>query len=699
MTTAARRVFPAVAVLGFLSACSGGDATGSGGDGGGSGGTGGTGGGMPSLDQSNISFVDNLLAKVEDGEWTLGEGLVASLRLMAGEIDASSVLRHPELVDYEGTGIVAMAYDYLDDGPDADAKSEIRRLLDLVVLSNERLEAMAGLDAQSPALGGALPRLKSSAEDCLSFFVGYELPPGVGQCLEVLSVTISGTEYRLFSPAPPLPTGGWMEEHYDRTIEALNDTVPVYKGFGSLPPANLVFSAKDTVYSAAAHDHLGGICGVAIYKSMQSATDGDFKQILAHELAHCFQTETFVEQNKVDYAYIKWREEGLANYLSNVIYPTHNWEWGSLDALAQYELTTTLFDRAYSNFLFFQYLGQRVGNTGIFAIVETLPGSWVGAGLVDQQIALAAYPRMDEMYHDFAKAMTDGTVIDTSGAPIPYQISEVNQPTFEITEPHRHKDEMEPFGVVRYRIVVEAGKEADLNLMDQGEIRDSSRPTNEIEWGELPTTLQGDECDAGVILVVTTTKPDSGFNLDSLDVRDLPGGTQGGEAICSIEGEWLVDNSSLNTDFGVYTLDYMSGEIRITFHDDGNAEVVYDSFEYHLSRDSTVSLGNMQFNRHEEFTYTTNAEGVTTYEVDGNEIAFGHVFESSYLEGTETVHQVTTYTPSSGLLTDIDEMTTREATGWGMFSGYPSFGLESSGSVLQFVTGITVTLNRVGSGE
>jgi hypothetical protein len=698
MTTAARRAWATFAVLGFLSACSGRDATGSGG-GGGSGGTGGTGGGTP-LDTSNISFVDNLLVKVEDGEWTLGEGLVVSLRLMAGEIDASSVLRHPELLNYEGTGIVAMAYDYLDDGPDADAKTEIGRLLDRVVLSDERLEAMAGLSAQSPSIGDVRIGLKDSVEDCRSFFPQGDLPPGVEQCLEVRSVTISGTEYRLFSPAPPLPTAGWMEEHYDRTIEVLNDAVPVYKGFGSLPPANLVFSVKDTEYSAVAYSRIGGggTCGVVMYKSMQSETDGDFKQILAHELAHCFQTETFVEQNKVNYEWRKWREEGLAEYLSNVIYPTNNLEWDLLDTLEYVELVTTPFDRAYTNFIFFQYLAQRMGNTGIFAIVETLPGEGLGTGL-DQERALAAYPNMDVIYHDFAKAMTDGEVIDTSGAAIPYQISEVNQPTFEITEPRRYKDEMEPFGVVRYRIAVEAGKEADVTLTDQGEIRDSSRPTNDIEWGELPTTLQGDECDAGVILVVTTTKPDSGFDLDSVDVRDLPGGTQGGQVTCSIEGEWIVDNSSLNTDFGVYTLDYMSGEIRITFHDDGNAEVVYDSFEYHLSRDSTVSLGEMQFQRHEEYTYTTNADGVTTYEVDGNEIAFGHVFESSYLEGTETLHRIRTYTPTSGLLEDIDEVTTREATGWGMFSGYPKFELQSGGSVLRFVTGITVTLNRVGSGE
>jgi hypothetical protein len=141
----------------------------------------------------------------------------------------------------------------------------------------------------------------------------------------------------------------------------------------------------------------------------------------------------------------------------------------------------------------------------------------------------------------------------------------------------------------------------------------------------------------------------------------------------------------------------MSGEIHITFRDDDTAEVVYDNFEYRVYADTTLSVGGMTGVRHEEFTFTRNASGVTTYEVDGDEISFGHSFESSYLEGTETIHHIRTYSPPGFLSDAVDEVTTADATGWGMFGGYPKFALESGGSVLRFVTGITVTLNRVGS--
>jgi hypothetical protein len=163
------------------------------------------------LDRSDISFVDNLLAKVADGEWTLGEGLVATLQLMAGEIDASSVLRNDELLTYEGTGIIRMAYEYLETGEDTEAKSEVTRLLHLLVFSDERLDSMTEVGAE-PAL---IP--KGSPSDCLEFFTGYsEVPPGVGNCLEVRSSPLLDDFYpgafRIFAPAPPLPTAGWTEK-------------------------------------------------------------------------------------------------------------------------------------------------------------------------------------------------------------------------------------------------------------------------------------------------------------------------------------------------------------------------------------------------------------------------------------------------------------------------------------------------------
>ena len=85
-------------------------------------------------DLSNLGFVDNLVAKEADGEWTIGEGIVATLGLFAGEAQPDMVLRDQDLLDDSGTEIMRMAQSYVEDGPDDATRDEIERLLDVLGL-------------------------------------------------------------------------------------------------------------------------------------------------------------------------------------------------------------------------------------------------------------------------------------------------------------------------------------------------------------------------------------------------------------------------------------------------------------------------------------------------------------------------------------------------------------------------------------
>ncbi len=80
-------------------------------------------------DVSNLGFVDNLLAREADGEWTIGEGIVATLELFTGASDSGAVLRDDELVDESGTELIRMARAYVEDGPDDAIRQEIEDLL------------------------------------------------------------------------------------------------------------------------------------------------------------------------------------------------------------------------------------------------------------------------------------------------------------------------------------------------------------------------------------------------------------------------------------------------------------------------------------------------------------------------------------------------------------------------------------------
>ena len=472
------------------------------------------------VDRSDVSFVDNLLVKELAGEWTLGEGLVATLKLFAGELDAASVLRHPDLIFPEGTGIFEMAYEYLDDGPDVEAKSEISRLLDLLVFSNDQLEAMAGIGQPTVAHRGQLGvgAAAGPEEDCLDFFFGEKIS-GVGPCLEVglsdfLEDFYTG-EYRVFFPAPSLPSAGWTEGHYALAVEAMEETVPVYKELGKLPPVNIVFSVAAPGY-ATAYSEAGEPCGVVLYTKLVGFKPGDFKQVVAHELGHCFQEETFTEQNQVDNAIAKWREEGLADYLSNVVYPKNNLEWRTLEKLAAAELATTLFDRSYSNSVFFQHLQNFVGNDGIFDIVRGLPTS---GGRPDQEDGLAAYGGIEPLLHTFAEGLTDEDIADSGGGLIPY---DARADTIPISGPITVLDDPLRFGVVRLHLVVDPGKFACVEYEENGELRSSWRSgepgSSGGSWsGDLPESLQGE-----AVFVVTTTEKGAAFTVSVIDVDDDP---------------------------------------------------------------------------------------------------------------------------------------------------------------------------------
>ncbi len=493
-------------------------------------------------DRSGVGFVDNLLAKEEAGQWTRGEGLVASLQLFAGERDASGVLRHRELLSREGTGIIEMANAYLADGPDDESKAEIARLLDLLVLSNQRLEAMAGIGQTTAGRTGwaGLASAQSALVDCQTFFRYYEAP-GVTPCLEFETAFTTGDlfpasygTYRIFYPAPSLPAAGWQDRDYRMALDTLLHAVPRYKELGQLPSVNIVFSVSQfgtegpeevSPYAQAWAAQVADKepCGIVLYTGMQRIPDDHFRQVIAHELAHCFQTATFPAQNKVDYDVVKWREEGLAEYLSNVIYPTAlcrfqrrcDLEWDSGTYLADIELSTTVLRREYENFLLFQHLFWSIGNDGIFALVRGLPPA---GGVVEQEAGLAKYPNIRERYHEYAKATTDVTIKDTGGGLVPY---EPRADPVPIAGPNLVMDDPEPFGMTRLHLVVDDGKYACIEYDKVGEMLSSWRPGQpgvQGSWSdELPAVLSGE-----AVVVVTTTKRGSEFTLRVTEVRDDP---------------------------------------------------------------------------------------------------------------------------------------------------------------------------------
>jgi hypothetical protein len=475
-------------------------------------------------DVSDMSFVDNLLAREVAGEWTRGEGLAATLRLFAGEVEATDVLRHPQVLDSSGMGIVRLAREYLEAGPDQEAKTEIARLLDLVLFSADELESMAGLGSLIALISGhaALgPIAQQGNVDLCQEVWGQPGPclvPVVSQELEDL---FGIGKYEVYAPEPL--QDGWTETHVAWVVEAMAESAKTYELLGNMPPVNIMLEP----YPGPTHsvvDNLGDeMCFVGLRTSMQSLPEAQFQQWVAGDLAHCFIAATFQTHAEVGYEVIRWWNHALAVYLSNVVYPGPrcggprcDLEWLFLpSALSERELQTSLLERTSDNWLFFQHLAWLIENDGLVDLLGTMPA---GADNAQHEAALAAYTDMPTLFHLFVRDLTDAAVEDTGGGPVPY---EPRADIVNVNGPHLVLEEPQPFGSTRLHLVVAAGRHACIEYERAGEFLSSWRsgvPGGSGIWSdELPDVLNGD-----AVIIATTTTSGAELTIHVTDVVDDP---------------------------------------------------------------------------------------------------------------------------------------------------------------------------------
>ena len=467
-------------------------------------------------DLATSGLADNLLAKEADGEWTRGEGIVATLGLMLGEADAGQVL--PAGIGApSGTGVISLAEEYLEDGPDATLRAEIEQLLERLVLSRDRLEAMAGLDeepeAAAPTALIAAWRAQP-ADDCetLWFVVGPCLAVGVDPALDAM---FGVGKYRVYYPSED--EAGWTFDHAAVAVDAMATTAKRFETLGTMPRVDIMFTPYGGAYALTDISHLDVACTINLNTPMQSLTPNQFSQWLANEMAHCLIGGEFPEQLAAGYEVTRWWRDGLSVYLSGVVYPGVNLEWLELPAaLASLERETTLLDRASTNWLFFEYLHPIESTVGIFNLIRTLP---TGGGRSAQEEALRRWSGIEGLYHLYAERMTDQAVIDLGGGQVPF-VPDVWE--IDISGPTVVLDEIRPFGVNRLQVTVASGQYACVEYDSSDQLFETWRPG---DWGattftwltELPEVLDGN-----AVFALTATDDGATFSMEVKDVSDEP---------------------------------------------------------------------------------------------------------------------------------------------------------------------------------
>jgi hypothetical protein len=430
-------------------------------------------------------------------------------------------------------------------------------------------------------LGCQLASFTSNAAviNCNSFWRSYG---GSFPCEEVaitgFNGNIGGKTFRFFHYSTNWDNAAAKLHVLDVTAQAVRDAVPVYKGYGKIPSVFFVLSsiphAGDTNnFSAGAlADPLGQSrgepCPVTIFPSSLNMSDARLKQLIAHEMFHCFQAENFPAQmngaqgiNHVEWGKVTgWWAEGTADYFSNLVYPSNNWEHEQqkyYDANTQIHLQPVF----YSTSSFFQSIGNDpvIGPQGILRFLQTLPSQ---GGHDQQRTPLSSEFLFRSGFHDFAKGLILSNIQDSGGGNLPTAYSGQSTSINAEKTTHTYPVSSQPFTVRTTQFILEPGyKYTFTNLMGEqlhAGVFASIRKGSSKSWHDLSTADKefDTSCDESPYMVeVLVTRTDDSADSFSSDVTVK---VEDKECQCRVDtgrvdpcyvGRWEFDNSVLGTIF------------------------------------------------------------------------------------------------------------------------------------------------------
>jgi hypothetical protein len=467
------------------------------------------------VDISSHGYVENLLEKEADGEWTRGEGLVATLRLLVGEADPSEVLRHPDLLDI-GSGVVGMAREYLEDGDDPTALSEIGRLLAVLVQQPTRSETVG---VSSPFVGGdptalseigRLPAvlvqqptrsetvgvsspfalatsqrlitpilLQTPEDECLPYY-GQE--DNCWRWVDIEPEKYGEGTYRLMGPQRG---SGWESSHVNLLERAMIKTLAKLHDLGvPPPPMDLVMTPQPGLGMWIDGDPDGCTAGVTTGIQQFAAEREDLaEQAAAWLIAGCSLRSAHFPDGSV--ARDAWPNAG-AWFLSDVVYPDAQLEQARTlpAALEEVETSRSMLDYNTPNWAFLEDVGS------IGKALDLLKSPATGLG---------SFSGIDDLIHQYAEHLTAGKIAD-QGKPHGYTPP---HRTESLSSPGKLFAEVTAFRALRIEVSVDGGEYACVSFPTYAHLVSWSPGSvgSDASWSQaLPETLDGK-----AVFIVTST--------------------------------------------------------------------------------------------------------------------------------------------------------------------------------------------------
>jgi Mg-chelatase subunit ChlD len=237
---------------------------------------------------------------------------------------------------------------------------------------------------------------------------------------------VSGTPYEIYHPpywewrSPGNPRIlRWTAEAVRESWEFLATLAPMPEVAAVISPLPIMAEKYDDAFAAVFEVLRSEPCPLVVYPLATALPREKFKQVIAHEMAHCLQNFNFYPA-----AQGLWWQEGTAEFLSNLVYPDVNFEHRMAPHFRHdwpvYEFEADTL-HAYATAMFYQALANdpAFGVPGVMALMGAMATDEARA---NPAAALGALPGMAGALHRFAQRWFQGPsgaiAFDPAGSPL-----------------------------------------------------------------------------------------------------------------------------------------------------------------------------------------------------------------------------------------------------------------------------------------
>jgi hypothetical protein len=363
-------------------------------------------------------------------------------------------------------------------------------------------------------------------------------------------------------------------------------------------------------------------CFVTFYKLDDVVALDEFVFTLAHELFHCIQQKTWGAHTI--YLSHAWWVEGTAEYFANLVQRGTSFSDGHVEYFSSGSLNRNLFEMMYESVVFFFWMGQERGPSGVREFIEAMPETDSRSA---QLAALRAAVPIDA-WMDFGESYMDGDIEQPGGRAVPRP--ENAREIFSITGRGRVVLATAPYVVSRYGMSFAEGKVYKLATAGPDSVRVRMAERANM-WSDPPArVLACDEDKTFRALVLTVDDPAStALNVDDPEELD--------QRACCLIGDWAPTSDSLDgfcraqaeIGMGSASCSYVGGGWTLRFAPDGKAGISWSDY----ANRSVVSGGGGQMvqtntlNGDLEFDWTVVDRSVGRQTYTKNTMVWSNVVE------------------------------------------------------------------------